>query len=99
MWANIIQFFKGKPTNDDVRNIPYARGENDVAAMVIQLLLAHFKEKLDGLILQADVSRDYLTNHIHLQHVLVLLMMFFFCVCVFFKSFQEFTSDVQIYML
>ncbi len=78
----IIQFFKGKPTNDDVRNI-LARGENDVAAMVIQLLLAHFKEKLDGLILQADVSRDYLTNHIHLQHVLVLLMMFFF-VCVFF---------------
>ncbi len=65
----IIQFFKGKPTNDDVRNI-LARGENDVAAMVIQLLLAHFKEKLDGLILQADVSRDYLTNHIHLQHVL-----------------------------
>lgn len=55
-----------------------------MAAMVIQLLLAHFKEKLDGLILQADVSRDYLTNHIHLQHVLsfgsVDDVLFFLCV-------------------
>ncbi|XP_052441703.1 uncharacterized protein LOC127983555 [Carassius gibelio] len=49
----IIEFFKSKPTNDDIRSI-LSRGENDVDAMVIQLLLAHFKEKLDGVFLQAD---------------------------------------------
>ncbi|XP_067284857.1 uncharacterized protein [Pseudorasbora parva] len=49
----IIEFFKSKPTNDDVRSI-LSREENDVGAMVLLLLLAHFKEKLDGLILQAD---------------------------------------------
>lgn len=49
----ITQFFKGN--NDDVRNI-LSKGENDVAANVLQLLLAHFKEKLDGIILKADVS-------------------------------------------
>ncbi|XP_067217734.1 uncharacterized protein [Chanodichthys erythropterus] len=49
----IIEFFKRKPTNDDVRSI-LSRGENDVGAMVLQLLLAHFKEKLDDVILQAD---------------------------------------------
>ncbi|TRY56684.1 hypothetical protein DNTS_034241, partial [Danionella cerebrum] len=46
-------FFSFKPTNDEVRNI-LSRGENDVTAMVLQLLLAHFKENLDGLVLQAD---------------------------------------------
>ncbi|XP_073722008.1 uncharacterized protein [Misgurnus anguillicaudatus] len=55
----ITQFFKGKPTNDDVRNI-LSKGENDVAANVLQLLLAHFKEKLDGIILQAD---EFATPH------------------------------------
>ncbi|XP_016140715.1 uncharacterized protein [Sinocyclocheilus grahami] len=49
----IFQFFKDKPTNEEVRNT-LSSGENDVAAMVLQLLLAHFKEKLDGLILQTD---------------------------------------------
>ncbi|KAI5614408.1 hypothetical protein C0J50_8995, partial [Silurus asotus] len=49
----IIQFFKSKPTNNDVRLI-LSRAEDDVAAMVILLLLAHFKETLDGVILQAD---------------------------------------------
>lgn len=61
----IIEFFKSKPTNDDIRSI-LSRGENDVDAMVIQLLLAHFKEKLDGVFLQADVNRDYSTNLIYL---------------------------------
>uniref|UniRef100_A0A3B3RC51 Uncharacterized protein n=1 Tax=Paramormyrops kingsleyae TaxID=1676925 RepID=A0A3B3RC51_9TELE len=49
----IVQFFKEKPTNEDVRNT-LSSDQNDVAAMVLQLLLAHFKEKLDGLILLTD---------------------------------------------
>ncbi|KAI7809133.1 hypothetical protein IRJ41_000258 [Triplophysa rosa] len=49
----IVQFFKDKPTNEDVRNT-LSSDENDVAAMVLKLLLAHFKEKLDGLILLTD---------------------------------------------
>ncbi|TRY93720.1 hypothetical protein DNTS_002151 [Danionella cerebrum] len=51
--CKLMEFFKGKPTNDEVRNI-LSRGENDVTAMALQLLLAHFKENLDGLVLQAD---------------------------------------------
>ncbi|RXN24347.1 hypothetical protein ROHU_022269 [Labeo rohita] len=49
----IVQFFKEKPTNEDVRNT-LSSDQNDLAAMVLQLLLAHFKEKLDGLILLTD---------------------------------------------
>ncbi len=41
-----------------------------IASMVLQLL-PHL-QKLDGFTLQADVSRDYSTNHIYLQHVLCL---------------------------
>lgn len=66
----IVQFFKEKPTNEDVRNT-LSSDQNDLAAMVLQLLLAHFKEKLDGLILLTDVSRDYSKFHIDLQHVLL----------------------------
>lgn len=67
----IVQFFKDKPTNDNIRNI-LSSAEKDVTAMVLQLLLAHFKEKLDGLILQTDVSRDFSTSNIYFQHVLSL---------------------------
>ncbi|XP_051787228.1 uncharacterized protein LOC127529021 [Erpetoichthys calabaricus] len=49
----ITEYFKTKPTNAIVQNV-LTRGEEDVAACVLQLLLAHFEEKMDGLILQAD---------------------------------------------
>ncbi len=39
-----------------------------MSSMVLQLL-PHL-QKLDGFTRQADVSRDYSTNHIYLQHVL-----------------------------
>ncbi len=41
-----------------------------MSSMVLHLL-PHL-QKLDALTLQADVSRDYSTNHIYLQHVLCL---------------------------
>ncbi|XP_039608902.1 uncharacterized protein LOC120528891 [Polypterus senegalus] len=49
----ITEYFKAKPTNTIVQNV-LTRGEEDVAACVLQLLLAHFEEKMDGLILQTD---------------------------------------------
>ncbi|KAG2456475.1 PAXB1 protein, partial [Polypterus senegalus] len=49
----ITEYFKAKPTNAIVQNV-LTRGEEDVAACVLQLLLAHFEEKMDGLILQTD---------------------------------------------
>ncbi|KAJ8333737.1 hypothetical protein SKAU_G00410560 [Synaphobranchus kaupii] len=51
----IIQFFRSKPTNEEVRAVLAMGEDREVASYVTQLLLAHFKEK-DGLILQADVS-------------------------------------------
>ena len=57
----ILQFFEQKPagTNaDEVKRIrKYNREENfDSCPVVILLLMAHFKEKPEGLLLQADVS-------------------------------------------
>ncbi len=43
---------------------------DSMSSMVLQQL-PHL-QKLDGLTLQADASRDYTTNHIYLQHVLCL---------------------------
>ncbi len=43
---------------------------DSMSSMALQQL-PHL-QKLDGLTLQADASRDYTTNHIYLQHVLCL---------------------------
>nr|XP_023659174.1 uncharacterized protein LOC111839466 isoform X2 [Paramormyrops kingsleyae] len=96
----IVQFFKEKPTNEDVRNT-LSSDQNDVAAMVLQLLLAHFKEKLDGLILLTDVSRDYSKFHIDLQHVLLFVSVddgctvFFY---IFFRNLQHLRMSSKRYL-
>ncbi|KAL7831298.1 hypothetical protein SRHO_G00308010 [Serrasalmus rhombeus] len=47
---NIVEFFKSKPTNDKVQAV---LSENDVelSLRVIQLLMAHFEESIEGLVL------------------------------------------------
>lgn len=52
----IIEFFTNKPTNADVRGVLSQRPDLEPSFCVIQLLMAHFSESLEGLILLANVS-------------------------------------------
>lgn len=56
----IIEFFSNKPTNTDVRAVLSQRPNLEQSFCVIQLLMAHFTESLDGLILLVDVSYYFL---------------------------------------
>lgn len=50
----LIDLFKSKPTNDVVKKV-LSSGEEEVGPLVIKLILAHFREDPDGLLLLADV--------------------------------------------
>ncbi|XP_051773812.1 uncharacterized protein LOC127525356 [Ctenopharyngodon idella] len=51
----LVDFFKSKPTNDVVKKLLSSK-EEEVGPLVIKLILAHFREDPDGLLLFADVS-------------------------------------------
>ncbi|XP_049450815.1 uncharacterized protein LOC125900084 [Epinephelus fuscoguttatus] len=52
----IIEYFRSKSTNKEVQTV-LSQGENDeVALYVVQLLMAHFTETTNGLIVFADLS-------------------------------------------
>lgn len=53
---SIFEFFKSKPTNSEVRSILSKDEPIDSSYHIVQLLMAHFMEKQDGLILQDYVS-------------------------------------------
>ncbi|KAK0147739.1 hypothetical protein N1851_012559 [Merluccius polli] len=52
----IKEYFQSKPTNKDVQTVFSQSEGTDVALLVVQLLMAHFTETTDALILLADVS-------------------------------------------
>lgn len=51
----LIDFFKSKPTNYVVKKV-LSSEEEEVGPLVIKLILAHFREDPDGLLLLANVS-------------------------------------------
>ncbi|KAJ8333916.1 hypothetical protein SKAU_G00412350 [Synaphobranchus kaupii] len=55
-WSRpLIEYFKQKPTNKEVQSA-LPTDEANVAAYIVQLLLAHFKESKEGLVLKADAT-------------------------------------------
>ena len=57
---NIMEFFKQNPTNADVKAVLY-RGDCSVTALnILPVLMAHFKEPLDALIIETDVRLSLL---------------------------------------
>lgn len=65
----IIEYFRSKPTNKDVKTVLSQSEDAEVALHVVQLLMAHFRETTDGLILLADVSFFSLLSSFQLQIV------------------------------
>ncbi|XP_029907498.1 uncharacterized protein LOC115359266 [Myripristis murdjan] len=53
---NIMEFFKQNPTNDDVKAVLSSTDCSVTVSNILQVLMAHFKEPLDALIIQTDVS-------------------------------------------
>lgn len=53
----ILRFFQEKPTNNEVRAVlsKYQEG-NSLVLCILQLLMAHFKERTESLLIEADVS-------------------------------------------
>jgi len=51
----LVDFFKSKPTNDVVKKV-LSNEEEEIGPLVIKLILAHFREDPDGLLLLANVS-------------------------------------------
>ncbi|KAJ8348973.1 hypothetical protein SKAU_G00275620 [Synaphobranchus kaupii] len=51
----LINFFKNVPTNNQVKEVLSKTGDGMVA-MVLKLLMAHFRENEEGLLLHADRS-------------------------------------------
>ncbi|XP_073719682.1 uncharacterized protein [Misgurnus anguillicaudatus] len=53
----ILRFFQEKPTNDDVRAVlSKYKDENSLVLCLLHLLMAHFKEKSEFLLIEADVA-------------------------------------------
>ncbi|KAK7896164.1 hypothetical protein WMY93_021489 [Mugilogobius chulae] len=50
----IVEFFQRKPTNKNVKEVLKLSPDVQVPFLVMQLLMAHFEEELDGLILLAQ---------------------------------------------
>ncbi|CAK6974710.1 hypothetical protein PFLUV_G00052250 [Scomber scombrus] len=50
----ITRYFRENPTNKDVNDVISYGEDNEVALRVVQLLMAHFGEDLNGLIILAD---------------------------------------------
>ncbi|XP_036973995.1 uncharacterized protein LOC119030475 isoform X2 [Acanthopagrus latus] len=53
---NILEFFKQNPTNADVKAVLYRSDCSVTALNILPVLMAHFKEPLDALIIETDVS-------------------------------------------
>ncbi|KAK0134928.1 Protein ALP1-like [Merluccius polli] len=53
---NIMEFFKLNPTNVDVKAVLFKTDCSVTVPNILQVLMAHFKEPLDALIIQTDVS-------------------------------------------
>ncbi|KAF4101576.1 uncharacterized protein LOC131524703 [Onychostoma macrolepis] len=53
---SIVEFFKSKPTNSEVKSILSKDEASDSSYLVVRLLMAHFAEKQEGLILQENMS-------------------------------------------
>ncbi|XP_034092654.1 uncharacterized protein LOC117560013 isoform X1 [Gymnodraco acuticeps] len=53
---DITEYFRGKPTNRDVKDVLSNCEDNEMALCVVQLLMAHFGEDLTGLVLLTNVS-------------------------------------------
>ncbi|XP_052393908.1 uncharacterized protein LOC127942257 [Carassius gibelio] len=51
----ITEYFRGKPTNKNVKDILSNGEDNEMALRVVQLLMAHFGEDITGLILLTDL--------------------------------------------
>ncbi|XP_067312741.1 uncharacterized protein [Pseudorasbora parva] len=53
----ILRFFQEKPTNNEVRAVlsKYQEG-NSLVLCILQLLMAHFKERTESLLIEADVA-------------------------------------------
>lgn len=61
----MIEYFRSKPSKKDVQTVLSRQREGaEVASNVVQLLMAHFKEDPDGLILLTDVSFFLLNSFI-----------------------------------
>lgn len=56
---NIMEFFKQNPTNDKVKGVLYRTDCSVTASNILQLLMAHFKEPLDALVIETDVRFDW----------------------------------------
>nr|XP_055049999.1 uncharacterized protein LOC129436113 [Misgurnus anguillicaudatus] len=56
----ILEFFSNKPTNADVKAVLSLRSDLELSFCVIQLLMAHFSETQEGLILFASVGYYFL---------------------------------------
>nr|XP_055049458.1 uncharacterized protein LOC129434833 isoform X1 [Misgurnus anguillicaudatus] len=53
----ILRYFQEKPTNDDVRAVlSKYKDENSLVLCLLHLLMAHFKEKSEFLLIEADVA-------------------------------------------
>lgn len=52
--SQLIEMFKSKPKNEEIKTV--LSTEEERAAFVVKLILAHFKEDTKGLLLHADVS-------------------------------------------
>ncbi|XP_052387247.1 uncharacterized protein LOC127934122 [Carassius gibelio] len=53
----ITEYFRGKPTNKNVKDILSNGEDNEMALRVVQLLMAHFGEDITGLILLTDCTQ------------------------------------------
>ena len=53
--SSIMEFFKQSPTNDAVKAVLSNIDCSVTAANILQVLMAHFKEPLDALVIQTDV--------------------------------------------
>ena len=57
---NILEFFKQNPTNADVKAVLYRSDCSVTALNILPVLMAHFKEPLDALIIETDVRLSLL---------------------------------------
>ena len=60
--SSIMEFFKQNPTNDAVKAVLYKIDCSVTAANILQVLMAHFKEPLDALVIQTDVRYILIDN-------------------------------------
>ncbi|KAF4098088.1 hypothetical protein G5714_022096 [Onychostoma macrolepis] len=52
----IIEYFKNKSKNEKVKDVLSQSGNTEMALLHVKLLMSHFQEHEDGLVLHADVA-------------------------------------------